>query len=80
MAESRGGGSAQEPDWDAGATGCGELVIELKLRFMDLPPRTRFHLVASDPGAPEDLPAWSRLTGHRLVSAAHPHYVFETRG
>lgn len=31
-------------------------------------------VVARDPGAPEDLPAGSRLTGHRLARAVHPVY------
>ena len=53
-----------EPDrdvaarWDAGALGCGELVIELRGRLARLAPGSLFELVASDPGAPADLPAW----------------------
>jgi tRNA 2-thiouridine synthesizing protein A len=32
-------------------------------------------LVALDSGAPEDLPAWCRLTGHTLQAANHPVYL-----
>ncbi len=56
--------------------GCGELLVELKLRFRELPDGTIFELVSRDPGSVEDLPAWSRMTGHALVREAHPHYSF----
>ncbi|HUR29231.1 MAG TPA: sulfurtransferase TusA family protein [Planctomycetota bacterium] len=54
--------------------GCGELVLELRFRMADLPPGALLHLVATDPGAIEDLPAWCRMTGHRLLRQAHPDY------
>jgi tRNA 2-thiouridine synthesizing protein A len=66
-------------EWDAGDLGCGELLLELRLRLRRLPPGSLFHLVARDPGAKEDLPAWCRLTGHRLAQAAHPSYVIRTK-
>ena len=66
--------------WDAGDTGCGELVIELKMRLAALAPGAVFHLTARDPGAVEDIPAWCRLTGHSLEEAAHPRYVIRKRG
>lgn len=60
--------------WDAGDLGCGELVLELRMRLQRLPPGAVLHLRATDPGAPEDLPAWCRLTGNALLHAAHPDY------
>ena len=54
--------------------GCGELLIHLKLRLKPMPPGTVLRLVARDPGAVEDIPAWCRLSGHALVDAAHPVY------
>jgi tRNA 2-thiouridine synthesizing protein A len=60
--------------WDAGDLGCGELVLELRTRLARLEPGQILKLIARDPGAPADLPAWSRLTGHTLVSARHPVY------
>jgi tRNA 2-thiouridine synthesizing protein A len=63
-----------ENAWDAGDMGCGELVLELRSRLAPLAPATIFELTARDPGAPEDLPAWCRLTGHTLVRAEHPRY------
>ncbi len=69
----------QHPDWDARTMGCGELVVQLKLRLRDIEPGGVFHLVASDPGAREDIPAWCRLTGNTLVAADHPTYLIERR-
>lgn len=63
-----------EEVWDAGALACGELVLELKMRMDRLRPGQVLKLIALDPGAPADLPAWCRLTGHSLVSQAHPMY------
>jgi tRNA 2-thiouridine synthesizing protein A len=67
-------------EWDAGDLGCGELVLGLKRRISALPPGTRLEVRATDPGVAEDLPAWCRLTGHRLVHAEAPLFVLETPG
>ena len=61
-------------EWDAGEMGCGDLVLELRLRLGKLRPGEVLRLCARDPGAPEDLPAWCRLTGHGLLRARHPDY------
>lgn len=65
-----------EPDarWDAGHMGCGELVMELRLRLREMRPGEVLQVRALDPGAREDLPAWCALTGHALVRAQHPQY------
>ena len=65
--------------WDAGDMGCGELVMELRARLNALRPGQLFRLTARDAGAPEDLPAWCRLTGHALVRAEHPVYWIQRR-
>ena len=62
--------------WDAGAMGCGELIVVLRGRILALEPGQVLRVIAHDPGAPEDLPAWSRLTGHPLIRAEHPIYEF----
>jgi tRNA 2-thiouridine synthesizing protein A len=36
-------------------------------------------VIARDPGAPVDLPAWCRMTGHSLLSADHPIYVIRRK-
>jgi tRNA 2-thiouridine synthesizing protein A len=65
--------------WDAGMMGCGELILELKLRLGRMSPGATLTLIARDPGVPEDLPAWCRMTGHRLVSATPPQFVIERK-
>ena len=63
--------------WDAGNLGCGELALGLWFRIRGIDPGSIFRLIAQDPAAPEDLPAWCRLTGHKLVRAAHPEYLIQ---
>ena len=69
------GGEVRPPiKWHAGDLGCGELVLELRMRLERMEPGQILELTARDPGAPADLPAWCRLTGHTLVGARHPVY------
>ena len=65
--------------WDAGETGCAQLIFELHLRLKKLNPGEELEVVARDEGAPTDLPAWCRMTGHTLVSAEHPVYVIRRK-
>ena len=75
-ADSRAGIDVAD-EWDAGDMGCGEVIILLRVRMRKLSPGEVFKLTASDLGAPEDIPAWCRLTGRRLLRARHPHYWIE---
>lgn len=59
--------------------GCGELLIQLHFRLNALRPGELFRLVSADPAAPEELPAWCRLTGHKLISTNHPEYWIQRR-
>jgi len=58
---------------------CVTLLLELRDRIQGLPPGTLVHLIATDPAAPIDLPAWCHLTGHQylgpLEDAQPPTYV-----
>jgi len=60
--------------WDAGDLGCGDLVLELRGRLRELPPGSILELVALDPGARSDIPAWCGLTGHTLVRQTPPSF------
>lgn len=64
-------------EWDAGELGCGELVLELRKRLRRHPGGV-LKVVALDPGAPIDLPAWCRLTRNELVDhdpRAHAFWI-----
>jgi len=60
--------------WDAGDLGCGDLVLELRLRLEAMRPGQLLQLIARDPGARADIPAWCRMTGHTLIAERHPSY------
>jgi tRNA 2-thiouridine synthesizing protein A len=71
--------SAGGVSWNAGDLACGELLLQLRVRMEGLSPGQVLRLVALDPGAPADLPAWCRLTGHTLVTSAPPVYVIRRK-
>ncbi|MCC7479562.1 sulfurtransferase TusA family protein [bacterium] len=52
--------------------GCGSLMIALRRAILPLAPGTVMKVRALDPGAPEDIPAWCRLTGHTLLFGPDP--------
>ena len=67
-------GVRADEEWDAGDLGCGELVLELRERLGRMQPGQVLKLTAVDPGAPADIPAWCRMTGHTLVREEQPYY------
>jgi tRNA 2-thiouridine synthesizing protein A len=52
---------------DGGDRRCVLLLIELRKLIMTLPAGAEIHLIATDPAAPLDLPAWCHLTGHEYL-------------
>ena len=72
--------TSPEAEWDAGEIGCGDLVLELRLRLQAMKPGEILKVTARDPGAPQDIPAWCGLTGHKLVSSQHPDYRIQRKG
>jgi len=67
-------------EWDAGDMACGELVMALRMRMRNLQAADIIRITATDPAAPQDLPAWCRLCGHTLVAAMHPVYWIRRKG
>ena len=59
--------------------GCGELVLELRRKLQGLQPGQILQLTAQDLGAREDIPAWCRLTEHRLIHCDHPKYWIQRK-
>jgi tRNA 2-thiouridine synthesizing protein A len=63
-----------KPDftYDAGPTGCGELIMNLFLTMKKLEKGNIVEVISYDPGAREDLPAWCRMQKHILL---HQHLI-----
>ncbi|GIF14251.1 sulfurtransferase TusA family protein [Actinoplanes teichomyceticus] len=66
---------------DGGDRRCVLLLIELRRLIATLPPGALVHLIATDPAAPLDLPAWCHLTGHGYLGPVpgreRPTYAVE---
>lgn len=68
---------------DGGDRACGELLLVLAGQVHNMPARTPVRLVATDPAAVLDVPAWCHLTGHSYVGPGRqpdgrPHYDLQT--
>lgn len=46
---------------------CPMPVIRVQDRVRELPPGTLVEAICTDPGALNDIPAWSRINGHKLI-------------
>ena len=68
-----------DSEWDAGDLGCGEVLVMLRSRMRGIAPGQVLRLTVRDLGAPEEMPAWCRMTQRRLLRADHPHYWIEQR-
>ncbi len=64
--------------FDGGDLLCVALLLRLRDVITGLQPGTVVHVIATDPAAPLDLPAWCQLTGHHYlgpVPAPRPAYA-----
>ena len=68
-----------DAEWDGGDLACGELVLALRRRIQNLPSGAVLKIIARDPAAPIDMPAWCRVTGHQLVAMSHPEYFIRRK-
>ena len=66
--------------FDGGEEGCGEVLLDLRLHARSLEPGSRLAILARDPGAPIEIPAWCRVTGNALLEARHPFYLVKVKG
>ena len=46
---------------------CPMPVIRVQNQVKELPPGTLVEAICTDPGALNDIPAWSRINGHKLI-------------
>lgn len=66
--------------FDGGDRRCGELVLAVKLAVERLAAGQVLMLVCRDPAAREDLPAWCRITGHRLLGGDGTTFYIQRKG
>lgn len=65
--------------FDSVDSGCGDFILELRAQIADLEPGAVLMVASRDAGAPVEVAAWCRLTGHRLLEAAPPFFLIEKR-
>lgn len=66
---------------DGTALLCVTLLLRLRDRIQHAQPGTIVHIIATDPAAPLDLPAWCHMTGHTYLGPvpAHDQPVYALR-
>ncbi len=72
-------GWKHDSEFDGKGTGCGEILIDLRMHFRKQEGGTFVLVTAHDEGAPVEMPAWCRMTGHRLIEAKHPYYLVKVK-
>jgi tRNA 2-thiouridine synthesizing protein A len=65
--------------YDAVDRGCGDFIIDLRAVMRELAPGATLMVASRDAGAPVEIPAWCRLTGHALLDARPPFYLLRKR-
>jgi tRNA 2-thiouridine synthesizing protein A len=55
-----------DEEWNAGDMGCGDLVLDLRKKLRAMPGKV-LKVIATDPGAPSDIPAWCGMTKDTLI-------------
>jgi tRNA 2-thiouridine synthesizing protein A len=68
-------------DVDARRLLCPMPVIRLQDRIESLPAGSEVRITCTDPGTQNDIPAWCRINGHRVVSVSQRQddYIFLVR-
>lgn len=67
--------------YDAGPTGCGELIMNLFMTMKKMEQGQMLEVISYDPGAREDIPAWCRMQNNQLLERRDfgkiSHYFIE---
>ena len=64
---------------DATGTLCPLPLIKAQEHARFLQPGAEFELLANDPGVYQDIPAWCRMHGHRIVSTVEESHIIHMR-
>lgn len=65
--------------YDSFDRGCGDFIMDLRAVMSRLPGGATLMVASRDAGAPVEVPAWCRLTGHALLDARPPFYLIRKR-
>ena len=65
--------------YDAVDRGCGDFILDLRTEMRRLAAGETILVASRDAGAPVEIPAWCRLTGHRLIDAHPPYFLVRKR-
>ena len=65
--------------FDGGEQGCGEVLLDLRIHIRAMQPGSFLAIFARDAGAPVEIPAWCRVTGHRLHEVRPPFYLVQIK-
>lgn len=65
--------------YDSVDQGCGDFIMDMRQVMKGLVPGAVLLVASRDAGAPVEIPAWCRLTGHRLMEAVPPFYLVRKR-
>jgi tRNA 2-thiouridine synthesizing protein A len=68
-----------DSEFDGKETSCGEILIDLRMHFRAQRGGSIVLVIAHDAGAPIEMLAWCRLTGHRLIDSRHPYYLVQVK-
>ncbi|CAK0771372.1 tRNA 2-thiouridine synthesizing protein A [Gammaproteobacteria bacterium] len=69
-------GAGQRVILDARRLLCPLPVIRVQDRVKTLVPGTEVEAISSDPGALQDIPAWCRVHGHRVIRSYRQGYDY----
>lgn len=64
-----------DDEFDGGEETCGRVIINLYTYLQLQNPGSIILVISRDPGAPQELPAWCRMTRNPLLDQAHPYYL-----
>ena len=65
--------------FDSVDNGCGDFILDLRGQIAARPAGAVLMVASRDAGAPIEVPAWCRLTGHHLLEAQPPFYLIQKR-
>jgi TusA-related sulfurtransferase len=54
---------------------CPLPVIRAQDKIKTMQPGEHLKVICTDPGALNDIPAWCRINGHRVISTQHDEYT-----